>query len=671
MEMKSVLIVTEFEHAAHMLEKTLNNVFKGALNFSSTTIRSIDSLTVVPNAIVMDLSNHYSLIRDKGISNIELFDLKYTLTLNGYEELMRLKDGTEAFVFNINDKETDNTINLIHELGINNLVLKPLLENSEFNLSKDILITPNEASRLNVKFKNIINIDDRKIDPLFLFNIAKRMSVLNEVVSSRIYSCLQNSIPKIPGIINNSFKNSLINSHDFNDFSSGVLKYINGYIVFANTSALLFFGIKEQDLIGQRPEKILNSNAFFKSGKFITNINGRNFYIQNHVNNDVERTGIVEILDEVQINKFNTILTRGNDKTKKRTKYEFSHIIGENDSIKKAVNLAKVFSKTNQHILIEGESGTGKELFAQSIHNSSNLAKQPFIAFNCAALQENLAESELFGYEGGAFTGANRNGKIGLVEAANGGTLFLDEIGELHSSVQSKLLRMIQEQEILRVGSTEPIPIDIRFIAATNKSLLKMVEEGTFRQDLYYRLNTLYLKIPPLRERQGDIELIINSILSKQKKTIIFSDNLKKIVGCYTWPGNIRELRNFLNYLVSIYESDLSKSDKSYYAEHFFYREDSMISIESDQNLNHTSNLCDLDFKVMEVIYEKTVQHLSIGRNGIYSLLKDKVPNITESNLRKCLNVIEQEGYLLKGKGRAGSRLNHNGIKFIESYLGM
>lgn len=232
-------------------------------------------------------------------------------------------------------------------------------------------------------------------------------------------------------------------------------------------------------------------------------------------------------------------------------KYSFNDIKGNNPTLKKKIEFAKVASKTNSKILILGESGTGKELFAHAIHKKSIRIKNPFVAISCAAIPRDIIEAELFGYRGGAFTGAKREGQIGKFELANKGTLFLDEIGSLPLDLQTKLLRVLQQQEIMRLGDTRTIPIDIRVIAATNKNLITEVEQNNFREDLYYRLSVVEISIPPLRKRVDDLELLVDHIISRHcqemniKKPQI-SDEVFDIFRTYKWPGNIRELENCL-----------------------------------------------------------------------------------------------------------------------------
>ena len=232
-------------------------------------------------------------------------------------------------------------------------------------------------------------------------------------------------------------------------------------------------------------------------------------------------------------------------------KYAFNDILGDSPAIRSTIQIARSYAASRASVLILGETGTGKELFAQSIHNASDRRDGPFVAINCAAVSNSLLESELFGYEAGSFTGASRGGREGVFELAHGGTLFLDEIGEIPRETQVELLRVLQEKEIRRVGGSRVIPVDVRIIAATNKDLLQETVEGRFREGLYYRLDVLDLKLPPLRERGDDVKILglhLFRQLPGGKDPIMQSQFLYLLeqVGPYQWYGNIRELQNFV-----------------------------------------------------------------------------------------------------------------------------
>ena len=233
------------------------------------------------------------------------------------------------------------------------------------------------------------------------------------------------------------------------------------------------------------------------------------------------------------------------------SKYEFDDIRGRNPSFLKQIEMAKIAAKSNSRVLIIGESGTGKELFAQAIHSHSHRCNGPFVAISCTTIPRDLIESELFGYKGGAFTGARERGMIGKFELAHKGTLFLDEINGLPLDLQAKLLRVLQQNEIMRLGDTRTIPVDVRIMAASNTDLMDEVEAGHFREDLYYRLNVMEILIPPLRDRKDDIRLLTNHILGRLSqemaivKPLVSEDVMESLLD-YHWPGNVRELENVL-----------------------------------------------------------------------------------------------------------------------------
>jgi DNA-binding NtrC family response regulator len=245
---------------------------------------------------------------------------------------------------------------------------------------------------------------------------------------------------------------------------------------------------------------------------------------------------------------------------KLQQKYDFTNIIGKTDKIKQLFDLVRDIASTNTTVLVRGESGTGKELIANAIHYNSTRMKRPFVKVNCGVLAESLLESELFGHVRGAFTGAIKD-KVGRFELAHGGTLFLDEIGDVSLNMQLKLLRVLQEGEFERVGGTETIKVDVRIIAATNKNLEEAMDNGTFRKDLYYRLNVIPIQVPSLRERKDDIQYLVHHFIEKFNK--IYGKNIGEIdpkamsiLKNYEYPGNIRELENLIERLVVLHKSE-------------------------------------------------------------------------------------------------------------------
>lgn len=243
------------------------------------------------------------------------------------------------------------------------------------------------------------------------------------------------------------------------------------------------------------------------------------------------------------------------------SKFNLESIIGESDSFMEAKELARKAAKSNLPVLINGETGTGKEVFANGVHYASDRKNNPLIRINCAAIPGELLESELFGYEEGSFTGAKKGGKKGKFQLAHKGTIFLDEIGDMPLHMQAKLLRVLQENEIEKIGGYEPIPIDVRVIAATHQDLRKLIKEKKFREDLYYRLNVINIKIPPLRQRKEDILLFINHFLKelnkKYKTDITISQRGKELLLNHKWQGNIRELKNVIESAYVLAEKDI------------------------------------------------------------------------------------------------------------------
>ena len=339
---------------------------------------------------------------------------------------------------------------------------------------------------------------------------------------------------------------------------------INNNIIHINSSARKILNINDSVYMETNLEKIIPDS------KFISMLHDkRNYYdellkiktgkiILNKVGTSLGNEMIGNVFTFQNINSVQSTEFKIRNKLYHRglvAKYSFIDIIGESISLKETIDKAKVFAKVPSNILIIGNTGTGKELFSQSIHNYSNRKNGPFVAVNCAAIPENLMESEFFGYAPGAFTGASKDGKMGYFELAHEGTIFLDEVSEIPFNLQGKLLRAIQESEVMRIGHDKIIPINIRIICATNKDLKTLVQEGKFREDLYYRLCVLQIHLPPLSERGQDVLLLTDHFISAyssnfKKGNIILCSEASKLFLSYSWDGNIRELRNVCEQLV-------------------------------------------------------------------------------------------------------------------------
>ena len=362
-------------------------------------------------------------------------------------------------------------------------------------------------------------------------------------------------------------------------------------------------------------------------------------------------------------------------------KYTFDDILGSSTLMERSKKLAKVYAKTEFPVLITGESGTGKELFAQSIHNMSSRRESNFVAINFAALPETLAESELFGYMEGAFTGALKNGKAGMFELAHQGTIFLDEIGDASLPVQAKLLRVLEEKEVVRVGGTDVIPVDVRIICATNKDLQAAIREGTFREDLYYRIKVLNLRLQPLRERPEDIMEIISHLLeSQQAKALANLPNIRDKLISYTWPGNARELRTaaeYMNMLSSLSDREEALDMLNVYFENNL-QTDPLAETESPAQTGKPGReeaAVKGDYigpdliAILEAIFRLQNQGVTAGRNSICKTQSAQALQLTESKIKSRLKKLEAMGYITVGKTKQGALLTDRGYQLLKQFI--
>ena len=339
------------------------------------------------------------------------------------------------------------------------------------------------------------------------------------------------------------------------------------------------YNVKFRDIFNIEDKKLEKGNIFqlldfikkpsvkdfekYKTGTFYYKKQNRNFKgiynISEIVVNKKLKGYVIDFIE-------NKEAIKNYNKINKDYKITLDNIISTSEIMEHTKQKALIASKSNSTVLITGESGTGKELFARAIHNHSDRSDYPFVAVNCAAIPDNLLESELFGYEEGAFTGAKKGGKLGKFEIAQKGTIFLDEIGDMSLHLQGKLLRVLQERELDKIGSGSNILIDVRVIAATNKNLEELVKNGQFREDLYYRLKVIPLMLPPLRNRKDDIPLLIDYMIKEysqklNKDVIGMEDDVRTALVDYSWPGNVRELQNIIEYSINMSISNLLTLD--------------------------------------------------------------------------------------------------------------
>lgn len=346
---------------------------------------------------------------------------------------------------------------------------------------------------------------------------------------------------------------------------NGLIKYLNQY------AAHKIFQVKQEDCIGKPITDFDKTNKLEHLFKQLVDnntqqneitIRNKNYIVSiNPITSDDEKLSSFMITFE-DMNRIGEIFNH----TRFDNPITFKDIFGISDKIKESISQAMTYARSDSPVMILGESGTGKELFARAIHNESRRSAKIFVALNCAAIPDQLLESELFGYDEGAFTGGKKTGKTGMLEIANGGTVFLDEIGEMPPHLQVKLLRVLQEKTIRKLGGNKELPINVRIITATNRDINKMVATNQFRLDLFYRINVFALTIPPLRDRKEDIEVLANEFIKlysnqyNKNKVKIHSKAVEKLKR-YQWPGNVRELQNVIERAIAVADTDIIHPD--------------------------------------------------------------------------------------------------------------
>lgn len=601
-----------------------------------------------------------------------------SLNISNIDKVFSIPDDSTILLVNDAIETSLETIELLKGLGINHLNYIPYYPGHKTDTSFDIAITPGESRLVPSFVKEIIDLGPRLIDLTTIVEILEKLNLLDENAHFVSAKYLERIIS-----LSKQLYSSIEEGKSLNQYLLRVLNQVNdGIIVFDRENIVTVFNEKAEALLKTHYSKAL--------GKNIMQVIRDRSLIDYLIDEAILGEQIFKLYDiDIIVNKFHvdklssTVCTIKNaeqtlnmDIKLRRllfkkghiSKYTFDDIIGNSSTINSTIEIAKKLSKTDLTILINGESGTGKELFAGSIHNYSDRSNGPYLAVNFSSISEDLVESELFGYEEGAFTGARKGGRIGLFEQANNGTIFLDEIGDTSLKIQARLLRVIQEKEIIRVGGTEIIPVNVRIITATNKDLSKMCSEGLFRQDLYYRLKNLYIKTPSLRDRKEDIPLLINHFLSKDTGlSLDFSQEVTDIIYSYDWPGNVRELENLIEYMVAVNDSKtITEKDLP---EDFFDNENNFgIKSRSKEIYDHLrtkNNPGDFHF-IMNMILERNKSGKSVGRKWISLQSKNHYYFMTEEQIRSRCNVLEELGLVSKTRGPMGMRLTDEGIEYIK-----
>ncbi|WP_312700718.1 sigma 54-interacting transcriptional regulator [Sedimentibacter sp.] len=414
-------------------------------------------------------------------------------------------------------------------------------------------------------------------------------------------------------------QNAIINS-----FTDGLLIIDkNGVLEYINQIGAEILGIEREKSIGKHVTELVDFKPVIlevlKTGQgyvdkeiIVSDRTGvKTHFIKTAVPIKDDDGNIVNVVDTFR--KIKRVQKLINEMTGAYSNFMFDDIIGSSTNLKKCIKIAKIAASSTSNVLITGESGTGKELIAHSIHSHSDRRNQPFVTINCGAIPRELLESELFGYEAGSFTGASTKGRTGKFELAEGGTIFLDEIGEMPLDMQVKLLRVLQDKKVTRIGGYNVFNVDVKIIAATNRDLSKLCDQGLFRRDLYYRINVLNVKIPSMRERKSDIPLLAEYFVNKYSRRLYkdilgISPGALELLTNYDWPGNVRELENVLERAVNICEGNLITEKEI--SSDLFAQDDDMNQYDNMNTANKD------DIVPLEILEERAIKKALIASNG-------------------------------------------------------
>lgn len=601
-----------------------------------------------------------------------------TTVINGYrivsgnnlEQLLHIPQGHRALVVANPEEASEEIIQQLIGMGIDHLIYEAYWNNKKINPKDfDLIITPHMLSYCPPGISQIIDIGARVLSYKTFAEIIDILGLDTNYLNTFEMQYLRPHIDwgrNMYRYLSTSENLRLYQEAILRDIDEGIIALDEHnnivltnpviYEIFGSTQLLLNNGL--QFVLKQFSEetRIVNSqDTVEKTEAILFRFKGKAFhcsksYIQ--IDNAQHSLYTFKSIDQIQ-NLASNVQRKLHTKSFS-TKYTFESIWGRNEAIQKAKKLAKRFAKTDQTILLTGESGTGKELFAQAIHNSSPRASKPFVAVNLASIPHSIMESELFGYVEGAFTDAKKGGKRGVFELANDGTIFLDEIGDAPTHIQLLLLRVLEEREIIRVGAEQTTPINVRVIAATNKDLAAMVQNGTFRNDLFFRLNVLPVQTVPLRTMRNEIpEFIDMYLIGRFGQTKVFEPSVLTILRYYDWPGNFRELRNVLEYLFySAGDNETVTTDDipNYIID----------SISSTKRLETMVEDDPLMHSILDLLSQSPDS--SIGRGKLMAQLPMDNSIVTEGNIKRALINLKNAGLIHTGTTRQGSIITELGL---------
>lgn len=596
------------------------------------------------------------------------------ITRKGLSRLIGIPRNTPALLVNINQAMVTETAAMLNQLGITNIQFIPYYPGAPEPPRVHCAITTGEVRYVPDWVEQVIDLGPRLLSGNTFIALAFHLKMESILMNPEFQAYLSSLAERSYGIekmIQRSVQiQSLANLFQQTQDAGVIGVDANGSVFFCSPKAAELLETSVERFLGQTAQDVLSVFPFrecFANRKTIHNravefqglrlsVTIQPFYQNRNL------AGCFCMFQQPQ--------DREKQKSSRQslsmghvTKYTFDSLIGESQAMLNAKALAKKMAASKAAVLITGESGTGKELFAHAIHAASARAQYPFVAINCAAMPDSLLESQLFGYEEGAFTGAKKKGHIGFFETARNGTLFLDEIEAMSPMLQAKLLRVIQEKEIVRLGGVDVIHVDFRIIAASNEDLPTIVREGGFRKDLFYRLNVLPLQLPPLRERGMDIQLLFEHIRRTIQGEFTLSQPALQVLLNHRWDGNIRELRNCVEYLACLEKNVIEPEDLPFGIQcasaekRSLSLPDPAASSQKDQAVRQLCQCAGRNLDKYRFLLHQLSVNPSMGRKVLSKLAEEEQLLLTEQSIRTMMGHLERLGIVEIQRGRSGTHL--------------
>ena len=592
--------------------------------------------------------------------------MERSILKQGIPQIMDIPSGSDVLVVNDALASTLSTVYELYELGFNHLNLIPLDSDKEpTGVYRNIkyAVTPNEPGFVPPYIEEIVNIQYRVISFSTLLKLMDLLQLdanqLHLKLVRHLNSIAQPNLGFHNNYTNNYLKSQMLDLVISDSESAIVVVDYDYHLVYFNEQANLLFNVKKNssgslsDCIDEDIIQLLRDG----DDSTLIEFHGEQFLLQKTPLKLVDQLMgyCLTLQNENNLREIESKLTTQLRKKGLYAQHHFQDIVHLSPAMSSCISMAKQAAATDYTILIRGESGVGKELMAQSIHNVSSRKNAAFVAINCAALPESLLESQLFGYEEGAFTGAHKKGRAGLFEQAHLGTLFLDEIGDISPNLQSQLLRVLQEKQVMRIGSDQIINVDVRIIAATNRDLEERVKQGIFREDLFYRLNVIPIEIVPLRQRREDILPLLERFLGKKYDEL--SEDRKQQLISYSWPGNVRQLENAATYYKTMGKFPAYLSDAPHAAPPLAGIP--MQKKTADGNPDTTfSNLSD---QILKLIADVSAPFHGVGRAVLLPQLRELGFPLSDGKLRQVLTELEEQNLITVARGRIGCRITPAG----------